>query len=69
MAKPGTLFWRRGASDAPNPVDYVRSRLAVERESLILPHMQCLLGNEGKCPEVVAWEPIARSLNMFFEDE
>lgn len=33
---------------------------------LISPHMQCLAKN---CPELVFWEPIARSLNMFFHDE
>lgn len=37
-----------------------------QAQALISPHMQCLQRN---CPELVFWEPIARSLNMFFNDE
>lgn len=33
---------------------------------LIMPHMQCIAKN---CPELVFWEPISRSLNMFFGKE
>lgn len=36
-----------------------------QAQALISPHMQCLQRN---CPELVFWEPIARSLNMFFND-
>ena len=36
---------------------------------LILPHLQCLLGNEGRCPMLAFWEPISRSLNMLFNEE
>jgi hypothetical protein len=37
-----------------------------QAQALIAPHMQCLAKN---CPELVFWEPIARSLNLFFEEE
>jgi len=37
-----------------------------QAQALISPHMQCIAKN---CPELVFWEPIARSLNMFFNDE
>jgi hypothetical protein len=33
---------------------------------LIFPHMQCLA---TWCPELIFWEPISRSLNMFFHGE
>lgn len=33
---------------------------------LILPHMQCLA---KECPELIFWEPIARSLNIYFNEE
>ena len=36
-----------------------------QAQTLISPHMQCIAKN---CPELVFWEPIARSLNMFFND-
>jgi hypothetical protein len=37
-----------------------------QAQDLILPHMQCIA---KECPELVFWEPIARSLNMFFHEE
>jgi hypothetical protein len=37
-----------------------------QARELIMPHMQCIAKN---CPELVFWEPISRSLNMFFNDE
>lgn len=36
---------------------------------LILPHMQCLEAHKERCPLLVFWEPISRSLNMFFNEE
>jgi hypothetical protein len=35
-----------------------------QARELIMPHMQCIAKN---CPELVFWEPIARSLNLWFE--
>jgi len=35
-------------------------------QALISPHMQCIAKN---CPELMFWEPIARSLNLFFNEE
>ncbi len=35
-----------------------------QARELISPHMQCIAKN---CPELVFWEPIARSLNLWFE--
>jgi hypothetical protein len=52
--------------------DGVDRRVTITQDQaryLILPHMQCLLGDVGKCPELVFWEPIARTLNMFFNEE
>ena len=37
-----------------------------QARELILPNMQCLA---KECPELVFWEPIARSLNLFFNEE
>ena len=37
-----------------------------QAQALISPHMQCLQRN---CPELVFWETIARSLNLFFNEE
>jgi hypothetical protein len=37
-----------------------------QARDLILPHMQCIAKN---CPELIFWEPIARSLNIFFNEE
>ena len=37
-----------------------------QAQALISPHMQCLAKN---CPELIFWEPVARSLNMFFGEE
>jgi len=37
-----------------------------QAQALISPHMQCIAKN---CPELVFWEPIARSLNLFFNEE
>jgi hypothetical protein len=36
---------------------------------LILPHLQCLEAQKERCPLLCFWEPIARSLNMFFNEE
>jgi hypothetical protein len=44
-----------------------RVRITQEQaRDLIMPHMQCIAKN---CPELVFWEPIARSLNIFFNEE
>ena len=44
-----------------------RVRITQEQvRDLIMPHMQCIAKN---CPELVFWEPISRSLNMFFGEE
>src|SRR5271154_1137272 len=37
-----------------------------QAQELILPHMQCVA---KACPELIFWEPIARSLNLFFSEE
>lgn len=37
-----------------------------QTQALISPHMQCPARN---CPELVFWEPISRSLNIFFNEE
>lgn len=37
-----------------------------QAEDLILPHMQCIA---RECPACIFWEPIARSLNLFFTEE
>ena len=33
---------------------------------LILPHLQCI---REDCPQLCFWEPISRSLNIFFNEE
>lgn len=38
----------------------------VQAQELILPHLQCIREN---CPQLCFWEPISRSLNMFFNEE
>jgi hypothetical protein len=44
-----------------------RVRITPEQaRELIMPHMQCIAKN---CPELVFWEPIARSLNIYFDEE
>ena len=44
-----------------------RVRITPEQaRELIMPHMQCIAKN---CPELVFWEPIARSLNIYFNEE
>jgi hypothetical protein len=45
---------------------FMRGMTQWQAQALILPNMQCIAKN---CPELVFWEPIARSLNMFFHDE
>jgi hypothetical protein len=37
-----------------------------QARELILPHMQCI---KDGCPQLCFWEPISRSLNMFFNEE
>ena len=37
-----------------------------QAQALISLHMQCIAKN---CPELVFWEPIARGLNLFFNEE
>jgi hypothetical protein len=37
-----------------------------QAQDLILPHVQCV---SDVCPQLCFWEPISRSLNMFFSDE
>jgi hypothetical protein len=36
-----------------------------QAQDLILPHMQCIA---KECPACFFWEPIARSLNVFFNE-
>lgn len=36
-----------------------------QAQDLILPHVQCLA---RECPACFFWEPISRSLNLFFEE-
>jgi len=36
-----------------------------QAQDLILPHMQCIA---KECPACFFWEPIARSLNLFFNE-
>ncbi len=43
----------------------VRITEAQARE-LITPHLQCI---REDCPQLCFWEPISRSLNMFFNEE
>jgi hypothetical protein len=37
-----------------------------QARELILPHLQCI---KDDCPQLCFWEPISRSLNMFFNEE
>jgi hypothetical protein len=37
-----------------------------QARELILPHMQCI---REDCPQLCFWEPISRSLNMFFNED
>jgi len=37
-----------------------------QAQALILPHLQCI---RTDCPELCFWEPISRSLNLFFSEE
>ena len=37
-----------------------------QARDLILPHLQCIA---KECPMLCFWEPISRSLNMFFNEE
>jgi hypothetical protein len=37
-----------------------------QAEDIILPHFQCI---EKSCPALCFWEPISRSLNLFFEED
>jgi len=37
-----------------------------QAEALIMPHLQCI---RTDCPQLCFWEPIARSLNLFFSEE
>lgn len=37
-----------------------------QAQALISPHMQCLAKD---CPQLCFWEPISRSLNIFFNEE
>jgi hypothetical protein len=44
-----------------------RVRITQEQaRELILPHMQCI---KDDCPQLCFWEPIVRSLNIFFNEE
>jgi hypothetical protein len=40
-----------------------------QARDLILPHLQCLESQKERCPMSAFWEPISRSLNMFFNEE
>jgi len=37
-----------------------------QAHDLITPHLQCI---REDCPQLCFWEPISRSLNMFFNEE
>jgi hypothetical protein len=37
-----------------------------QAQDLILPHLQCIA---KECPMLCFWEPISRSLNIFFNEE
>jgi hypothetical protein len=37
-----------------------------QARDLILPHLQCIKDN---CPQLCFWEPISRTLNIFFNEE
>jgi len=37
-----------------------------QAQELIMPHLQCI---REDCPLLCFWEPISRSLNMFFNEE
>ena len=37
-----------------------------QAQDIILPHFQCI---EKSCPALCFWEPISRSLNLFFNEE
>jgi hypothetical protein len=37
-----------------------------QAQDLILPHIQCIAKD---CPACMFWEPISRSLNLFFHEE
>ncbi len=37
-----------------------------QAEALIMPHLQCI---RTDCPQLCFWEPISRSLNIFFNEE
>ena len=37
-----------------------------QAEALIMPHLPCI---RTDCPQRCFWEPIARSLNLFFSEE
>jgi hypothetical protein len=37
-----------------------------QAEVLIIPHLQCI---RTDCPQLCFWEPISRSLNIFFNEE
>lgn len=36
-----------------------------QAEDLVIPHLQCL---SKSCPLLCFWEPISRSINLFFEE-
>jgi len=37
-----------------------------QAQHLILPHLQCI---REDCPQLCFWEPISRTLNIFFNEE
>jgi len=60
---------KRFANRILSMCDGVDRRLRITQEqsqALILPNVQCIAKN---CPMLCFWEPISRSLNMFFNDE
>lgn len=46
--------------------DWNRRISPAQAHFLIAPHLQCIQQN---CALLCFWEPLARSLNMFFEEE
>jgi hypothetical protein len=40
-----------------------------QAQELISPHMQCLEAQKERCPLLVFWEPISRSIRLFYGEK
>jgi hypothetical protein len=40
-----------------------------QAQELISPHMQCLESQKERCPLLIFWEPISRSIRLFYGEE